>query len=78
MLPIHEKKYNAAINVWLRAPFLVCTATFCYLQLYLQASYIPRAFSKSHVVCTETFCYLQLYLQAIAILSSCRLLLSLR
>ena len=66
---------NAALQTMLVLAF----SYFVYIILnYLQASYIPRAFSKSHVVCTATFCYQQLYLQAIAILSSCVRLLSLR
>jgi len=36
MAPLAEKRYNSLINVWCRAPFLVCTATFCYLQFFLQ------------------------------------------
>jgi len=34
--PITEKEHNAFINVWVRAPFLVCTATFAYIQFFVQ------------------------------------------
>ena len=36
MSPLTEKRYNAAINVWVREPALMCTATFGYMQLHLQ------------------------------------------
>ena len=34
--PLLEKKANAAINVWCRAPFLVCTASLAYVQFFVQ------------------------------------------
>merc|ERR1740117_683852 len=36
MSPIKEKQYNATLNVWIRAPFLVCCATLAYVQNFLQ------------------------------------------
>jgi len=36
MEPLKEKRYNAIINVWMRAPFLVCTGTLVYLQGFVQ------------------------------------------
>ena len=41
MPPLKEKEYNAAINVWFRAPFLVCTACLAYVQNFLQAPCAP-------------------------------------
>ena len=36
MKPLDEKKVNAAVNVWVREPALVCTATLGYIQLHEQ------------------------------------------
>lgn len=36
MRPLDEKRYNAAINVWMREPALICTATLSFVQLHLQ------------------------------------------
>jgi len=38
MSPLDEKKYNAAINVWIREPALIATATLGYIQMHLQPS----------------------------------------
>jgi len=40
MSPLQEKKYNSSVNVWIREPSLVCTATLGYLQIHLQPSMI--------------------------------------
>ena len=34
MKPLTEKRYNAAINVWIREPALVVTATLGFVQLH--------------------------------------------
>lgn len=36
MDPLDEKKFNSAINVWVREPALVVTAAYGYLQIHLQ------------------------------------------
>jgi len=36
MEPLTEKRYNAAINVWIREPALVVTATLGFVQLHTQ------------------------------------------
>ena len=36
MAPLQEKRYNAAINVWVREPALVVTATLGWIQLHAQ------------------------------------------
>jgi len=41
MKPLAEKKVNAAVNVWVREPALVCTATLGFIQLHEQASDYP-------------------------------------
>jgi hypothetical protein len=41
MKPLAEKKVNAAVNVWIREPALVCTATLGFIQLHEQASQYP-------------------------------------
>eukprot|EP00316_Scyphosphaera_apsteinii_P016891 CAMPEP_0119315446 /NCGR_PEP_ID=MMETSP1333-20130426/35917_1 /TAXON_ID=418940 /ORGANISM="Scyphosphaera apsteinii, Strain RCC1455" /LENGTH=201 /DNA_ID=CAMNT_0007320811 /DNA_START=417 /DNA_END=1022 /DNA_ORIENTATION=+ len=41
LAPITEKKYNAIINVWCRAPFLVCTSAFAYIQFFVQEEFVP-------------------------------------
>jgi len=38
MSPLSEKKYNAAINVWIREPALVSTASLGFIQMHLQPS----------------------------------------
>jgi len=38
MEPISEKRYNALINVWIREPALVVTATLGFIQFHLQKS----------------------------------------
>lgn len=37
MSPLTEKKHNTTINVWMRAPFLVCTGTLVFVQGFVQA-----------------------------------------
>ena len=36
MSPLREKQYNSSINVWCRTPFLVITASFAYIQNFIQ------------------------------------------
>lgn len=38
MRPLSEKRVNAGINVWVRAPFLVCTGTLVFVQTFVQTS----------------------------------------
>ena len=38
MTPLAEKRYNSAVNVWVREPALVCTATLGFIQIHLQPS----------------------------------------
>ncbi|KAJ1620229.1 hypothetical protein T492DRAFT_1150349 [Pavlovales sp. CCMP2436] len=42
MKPLDEKRHNTVINVWVRAPFLVCTGTLVFLQGHMQTTdHIP-------------------------------------
>lgn len=38
MKPLQEKAYNSAVNVWIREPALICTATLGFIQIHLQPS----------------------------------------
>jgi len=38
MAPLTEKRYNSAINVWVREPALVAVGTLGYVQMHLQPS----------------------------------------
>jgi hypothetical protein len=47
MTPLKEKSYNAMINVWIRAPFLVCTGTLVFVQGFVQAPDRVPAYVRS-------------------------------
>lgn len=51
MKPLMEKRFNSMINVWMRAPFLVCTGTLVLVQHHVQlGSGVP-----SYVIYTRLF-----------------------
>lgn len=49
MEPLQEKRHNLRINVWIRAPMLVCTAVLAMIQVHLQDG-IPRWVSTVRIL----------------------------
>eukprot|EP00304_Pavlova_gyrans_P006898 CAMPEP_0206047602 /NCGR_PEP_ID=MMETSP1466-20131121/21656_1 /ASSEMBLY_ACC=CAM_ASM_001126 /TAXON_ID=44452 /ORGANISM="Pavlova gyrans, Strain CCMP608" /LENGTH=286 /DNA_ID=CAMNT_0053422621 /DNA_START=16 /DNA_END=876 /DNA_ORIENTATION=+ len=62
MEPLTEKRYNSMINVWMRAPFLVCTGTLVYLQMFVQhLEAVPRYVSYTRVFLMLLACWNALF-----------------
>ena len=51
MTPLSEKRYNAAINVWIREPALVVTATLGFIQIHQQ----PGELHSTSIVAVRCF-----------------------